>query len=683
MKTVLILQARMNSSRLPGKILMPLLGNIPLIGILLNRLKKAKKVDKIIVATSDQKEDEVLIKYLKKHKYSFFRGSEKDTLERFYRASKKFKAHVIIRITSDCPLSDPKLIDKFITKFFEKKPDYLANTFNVNTNKKLKNFWNAYPDGFDVEIFNFKLLESVYLKHKKIDRKEGAVVGYFLRKNLKFRKKVNILNEKLPYLIKNKIKLSVDTRKDFRIVKSIFDHFYPKIDFTFTEVIDYLKMKVKIKKNDKGLKLWDKANKLILGGNMILSKNPNLFLPNKWPTYYSKSKGYNVWDLNGKKYIDISLMGVGTNILGYSNSEVDSVVRKTIRKGNLTSLNCPEEVELAERLVSIHPWSEKVKLARSGGEANAIAIRIARANTNKHNVAFCGYHGWHDWYLSSNLNNSKNLDQHLIPGLNPIGVNKALKKTSFSFEYNNFNQLKKIVNENDIGIIKMEVCRSTEPNEIFLNKVRKFSSKKGIILIFDECTSGFRENLGGLHQKINIIPEIAILGKALGNGYAINAVIGKKNIMDAAKKSFISSTFWSERIGPTAAIKTLEIMEKNKSWKTITNLGKYLIKIWEKLSKRHKLSIEINGLPSLAKFKFKNSNNQKYKTYITQRMLEKGYLASNGVYMSTSHNLKILKKYEEILDEIFFEISLCEKGDLNIDYLLNYPVSTLPFGRVN
>ena len=151
--------------------------------------------------------------------------------------------------------------------------------------------------------------------------------------------------------------------------------------------------------------------------------------------------------------------------------------------------------------------------------------------------------------------------------------------------------------------------------------------------------------------------------------------------MDAAKESFISSTFWSERIGPTAAIKTLEIMEKNRSWKTITSLGKYLIKIWKKLSKRHKLSIEINGLPSLAKFKFKNSNNQKYKTYITQRMLEKGYLASNGVYMSTSHNLKMLKKYEEILDEIFFEISLCEKGDLNIDYLLNYPVSTLPFWK--
>tara|TARA_A100001015_G_C15040944_1_gene739636 strand:- start:528 stop:2585 length:2058 start_codon:yes stop_codon:yes gene_type:complete len=685
MKTILVVQARINSSRLPGKVLMPIVDEIPLIGILLKRLKKVKKVDKIIVATSKNKENDSLVKFLKKNKYNFYRGSENDTLKRYYDVSKKNNAKIVIRITADCPLVDPNLIDKFLDIFKNKKPDYLANTFNLDNLKKKYNFLKSYPDGFDVEIFTFKLLNEINKIHKSKDRKEGAVIGFFLKKNPKFLNKIKIINMKLPFLInQNKAKLSVDTKKNFNFVKSIFKYFYPNIYFDIFDVIKYLKIKKLNKDNEEsGYKLWKKANNIIIGGNMLLSKNPNLFLPEKWPTYYKKSKGINLWDLDGKRYTDMSLMGVGTNILGYSNSIVDSAVKKVIKDGNLTSLNCPEEVELAEKLLTIHPWAEKVKFARSGGEANTIAIRMARTISKKQNVAFCGYHGWHDWYLSANISDKKNLDKHLISGLNPLGVNKNLKDTSFPFEYNNFTQLKKIVQNNDIGIIKMEVCRSTGPNINFLKNVRKLCNQKSIILIFDECTSGFRENFGGLHKKININPDIAIFGKALGNGYAITAVIGKKDIVSASENTFISSTFWTERIGPAAAIKTLEIMEKTKSWEKITKLGKNLIKIWKKLSSKHKLNISINGIPSLCKFTIKSNNSLLYKTYITQKMLERGFLAANGVYMSTSHNNKILKKYEEILDEIFYDISLCEKGIFNIDYLLNYPVSKISFGRVN
>jgi len=536
-----------------------------------------------------------------------------------------------------------------------------------------------------VEIFTFKLLNEINKIHKFKDRKEGAVIGFFLKRNPNYLNKIKIINMKLPFLInQNKAQLSVDTKKNFNFVKSIFNHFHPNIYFSIFDVINYLKIK-KLNKNNKesGLKLWKKANNLIIGGNMLLSKNPNLFLPGKWPTYYKKSKGINLWDLDGQRYTDMSLMGVGTNILGYSNSIVDTAVKKVITEGNLTSLNCPEEVELAEKLLTIHPWAEKVKFARSGGEANTIAIRMARTISKKQNVAFCGYHGWHDWYLSSNISDKKNLDKHLISGLSPLGVHKNLKNTSFPFEYDNFIQLKKIVQNKNIGIIKMEVCRSTKPNINFLKNVRKLCNQKGIILIFDECTSGFRENLGGLHKKINVNPDIAIFGKALGNGYAITAVIGKKDIVSASENTFISSTFWTERIGPSAAIKTLEIMEKTKSWEKITKLGKSLIKIWKKLSMRHQLILDINGIPSLCKFTIISNNSLLYKTYISQRMLEKGFLAANGVYMSTCHDEKILKKYEEILDEIFYDISLCEKGIFNIDYLLNYPVSKIPFGRVN
>tara|TARA_B110000438_G_C15813468_1_gene650810 strand:- start:571 stop:1911 length:1341 start_codon:yes stop_codon:yes gene_type:complete len=442
--------------------------------------------------------------------------------------------------------------------------------------------------------------------------------------------------------------------------------------------------KKKYKSNlDLGQKLWKRANETILGGNSLLSKNPNLFLPNKWPTYFSKSKGCKVWDLNNKAYTDMSLMGVGTNILGYCNSEVDNAVKKAIKKGNLTTLNCPEEVFLAEKLLSMHSWAKKVKFARTGGEANAVAIRIARSASERKNVAFCGYHGWHDWYLAANIKNKKSLDEHLMPGLEPLGVPLNLRNTSFGFQYNNIDQLKKLIDEKNIGVIKMEVSRSTQPNIKFLKKVRDIATKKNIVLIFDECTSGFRQCFGGLHKLININPDMAIFGKALGNGYAITAILGKESVMDSAKKSFISSTFWTDRIGPVAALKTLEIMEREKSWRRISYLGEKVFLIWKKLSKKHNLKINISGLPSLAKFSFNSKNSLAYKTFITQEMLKHKFLAADGVYLSTSHNEKILKKYSEHLDEIFYKISKCESGNLNISNILNYPISYITFKRLN
>ena len=174
----------------------------------------------------------------------------------------------------------------------------------------------------------------------------------------------------------------------------------------------------------KGQELYKKAKKLIPGGTMLLSKRPEMFLPENWPSYFSKAKGCEVWDLDNNKFIDMTIMGIGTNILGYGNDEVDKAVQKVISNGNMSTLNCPEEVQLAEKLIEINPWADMVRFARSGGEANAIAIRIARAASGKDGVAVCGYHGWHDWYLSANHNRENELADHLLPGLNPIGVPK-------------------------------------------------------------------------------------------------------------------------------------------------------------------------------------------------------------------------------------------------------------------
>lgn len=323
--------------------------------------------------------------------------------------------------------------------------------------------------------------------------------------------------------------------------------------------------------NKKGQRLYKKAKQLIPGGTMLLSKRPEMFLPDKWPAYFNKSKGCEVWDLDDNKYVDM-VMGIGPNSLGYGNESVDKAVLEAIKKGNMSTLNSPEEVTLAEKLVEIHPWSEMVRFARTGGEANAIAIRIARAASQKDNVAVCGYHGWHDWYLSINLG-STGLDEHLLPGLKPSGVPKDLEGSVFPFTYNKFDELERLVSEKDIGVIKMEVQRNLPPKDNFLQKVRELASKNNIVLIFDECSSGFRETFGGLHKKFGIEPDMAMFGKAMGNGYAVTAVIGKKEVMEAAQTTFISSTFWTERIGSVAALKTLEVMQEVKSWEILPRLG--------------------------------------------------------------------------------------------------------------
>ena len=543
----------------------------------------------------------------------------------------------------------------------------------------------------DVEVFSYDLLKQANKLANKRNRLNGGVLVSFLKEN----KRYKIKNIKCSIKNVAKYRLTIDEEVDYKLLKKIYEHFSPNIHFSFTQIINFAKKNNKlfklnssIKLNEgsfisKSQKLWKRANSIILGGNSLISKNPNVFLPNGWPTYFVKSKGYNIWDLNNKKLIDMSLMGVGTNILGYCNTEVDNAVKKNIDFGNMTTLNCPEEVHLAEKLISMHDWADKVKFARTGGEANTLAIRIARAAAAKENIAFCGYHGWHDWYLSANLKNNSRLDTHLIPGLEPVGVPKSLKNTSFGFNYGDYKKLEQLVREKNIGIIKMEVARNKEPDIKFLKKVRNLATKKNIVLIFDECTTGFRQFFGGLHQVVNIVPDIAIYGKALGNGYAITAVIGKDSVMEKAKDSFMSSTFWTERIGPTAALKTLEIMERDKTWIRITNLGNKLIKIWKKIALRNNLKIKIFGLPTLAKFSIESTNFQAYKTFITQEMLKKGFLAANGVYISCSHNEKILKKYEEVLDEIFFNISKCERKELNIYDILNFPVSRVPFGRLN
>jgi len=436
-------------------------------------------------------------------------------------------------------------------------------------------------------------------------------------------------------------------------------------------------MKVK-----KGVKLWNKAKKIIPGGTQLLSKRSEQFLPDQWPSYFKKAKGVEVWDLDGNKYLDMSHMGIGACILGYADDDVNGAVKKVIDDGSMCTLNSPEEVELAELLIKLHPWAEMVRYTRTGGEAVVVAIRIARAYTGKDEVAFCGYHGWHDWYLSANLANEKNLDGQLLPGLKPLGVPRALRGTAIPFNYNKIGELEKIVGENDIGTIIMEPQREHSPEKDFLKNVRKIADRIGAVLIFDEITSGWRMNVGGIHMLYKVYPDIAVFGKAIGNGYPMAAVIGKKEVMDVAQDSFISSTSWTERVGPTAAIATINKIRKYDVSSHLCKIGNSIGDGWEKLAEKHKLKVNVMGIPPLATFKFNYGDlNQALHTLFTQEMLERGFLASKSVYVSYSHNEEHVKKYLENVDGVFKTMAEAIKNN-SVHKLLKGPIAHEGFRRL-
>ncbi len=673
MKILAIVQARMGSSRLPKKVLKEI-NSVPLIGILLERLSQSKKITEIVVATSKNNDNQPLVDYVKLKGFHAERGSEENVLSRFYNVAKKYDADLIVRITGDCPLVDSSIVDNIINFHIYNELDYSSN---VNP--------PTYPDGLDVEVFSYKCLQDAF-KNTSNGPDLEHVTPYMI-KNEK-----NQLNYENETDLSN-IRLTVDEEADFEVMENIFNHFHPNILFNWKDVISLynnnsvLFKNSEIKRNEgfymkKGQKLYKRAKEIIPGGNMLLSKRPEMFLPDNWPSYFSKSKGCTVWDLDGVDYIDMSIMGIGTNILGYGNDSVDEVVNRIVSNGNMSTLNCPEEVYLAEKLIEINPWSDMVRFARTGGEANAIAIRIARAASGKDNVAICGYHGWHDWYLASNIKSNSALESHLLSGLEANGVPKSLDGTVFPFHYNNFLELEQIVNENDIGIIKMEVERNQGPKDNFLQNVRDLATKKGIILIFDECTSGFRETYGGIHKKYDVEPDIAMFGKALGNGYSITAVVGKKDIMEAAQNTFISSTFWTERIGPAAALKTLEIMDELKSWNIISNSGSYIKEQWKRISSDFDINISISGIEALPSFRFESQNHLAYKTLITQEMLKKNFLANTSVYLCTEHSKEIIDSYLSELRAIFSIIRDCEDGN-DINSILDGPICHDGFSRLN
>jgi glutamate-1-semialdehyde 2,1-aminomutase len=671
LSTIAIVQARLGSVRMPGKVLEEVIGK-PLIAHLVSRLKRSEGLDQVVLAIPSSSVNDELALLADQIGIGVARGSELDVLDRFASAARQFPANSYVRITGDCPLVDPNVVGALIRRFNQHELDYACTGL-------------SFPDGLDVEVFKSSVLFEA--SEKARDNFDREHVTPWMKRATHL--KAEILEHTSDL---SRLRLTIDEPEDFEVLSGIFSH-YGGRDFGLTE-IELLAQEQPalfvgnqhLRRNEgsamgTGQKLWSRAQRVIPGGNMLLSKKAEMFLPKGWPSYFNRTAGCAVWDMDGSKYLDVGFMGIGTNVLGYSHPQVDDAVKEVITLGNLSTLNCPEEVYLAEKLCEMHPWAEMVKFTRSGGEAAAVALRIARAASGKDQVAFCGYHGWHDWYLSANLERQDALNNHLLAGLSPGGVPLALAGTAHAFDYNDHRQLESILLRGDIGVVFIEVERNFAPAPGFLESVRLLASKFGAVLVFDECTSGFRETHGGLHLKYGIEPDIAILGKTLGNGYAINAVMGRREVMEATQSTFISSTFWTERIGPTAGLAALGSFVSEDAPRRVHSLGQFVRSSWQSIASSNGLSIELRGLPALSTYSLLGYDAAEVRTLVTARMLAKGFLATTAFYASVAHTAEVVESYLNALSDVFQEISML--GPDGLRSVLPEGVAGVGFQRLN
>ena len=687
-----ILQARVSSTRLPGKVLKPILGK-PMLQQQVERVLRSKKIDRLVVATSTEQDDDPLVPLCESLGIESYRGSLTNVIDRFYQAALIYEPAHVVRLTGDCPLIDPQMIDDVIAFYLNNDYDYASNSLH-----------STFPDGLDVEIFRFSVLKKAWLETSLPSEKEHVTLHIYKHPE---RYRLGSF-EGTPDLSGHR--WTVDEPEDFVFVSTVFEELYPhtpcfstkdilklldarpelvSINRNFTRNSGLQKSILADKKQDpmqkrsKSLAMQERARQIIPGISQLLSKRPDQFSYGVWPGYFSRAKGAEVWDLDDNRYIDMSIGGIGATVLGYADPDVDNAVRNAIDQGVSSSLNCPEEVTLAELLCELHPWAKKVRYARSGGEAVAIAVRIARAHTGRDKIAFCGYHGWHDWYLAANIGTENALGEHLLSGLKPTGVPRGLKGTAFPFRYNHLEELQAIFREHagELAAIVMEPIRNDHPSPEFIAGIQKLARENGVALIVDEISAGFRLNSGGAHLVLNIEPDIAVFSKAIGNGYPIAAIIGKADIMETAQDSFISSTNWTERTGPAAAIATIQKHRRLDVGRHLVEIGEMVQHIWQESGQKHNLDLDIGGIPPLSHFSFKHPQALSMKAYFIQLMLEEGVLASTSFYAMFAHRKEHVEAYQKGVDGAFHEVAQAVKNG-NIAGLLIGQPSAAGFGRI-
>ena len=420
----------------------------------------------------------------------------------------------------------------------------------------------------------------------------------------------------------------------------------------------------------RSMELYQRACELIPGATQLISRRPTRFAYGVSPVFASRGKGSRIWDVDGHEYIDW-VSGIGAIILGYADDVVDDAVREQISTGTMYSINHELELELAEELVEQIPCAEMVRYAKGGGEACAIAIRIARGTTGRDKVLFCGYHGWHDWYLAANLSADASLDAHLFPGIEPIGVPQALRGTAIPFPYGDLDALGETLDANrgEVAAIMMEPFRSEMPPPGYLDGVARLAREHSVVLIFDEVSTGFRPSAAGSQPVVGVTPDMAVFAKSISNGYPMGAVVGRRDVMEPAGHMFISSTYWSDTIGLRAALTTLREVRRRDVPTTIQSTGEQLVARMNELAQSTGAPLRCLGVPHHPHLELDCEDpvlRTKLSTLFTQEMAKRGCHGYTSFYLNGAQDDADIEQTCQAANEVFGMMAeACSKQDVD------------------
>jgi len=674
---VAIIQARMDSTRLPGKVMREICGH-PMIWHQIQRVKRSRLIGKIVLATTTNEKDAPLLALAEECGVEGFAGSEDDVLDRLYRAAKQHRADVVVRLTGDCPLIDPQVTDRVIETFLKRRD----SVDWIDAGRKV-------PEGLDTEAFSFAALERAWREAQKEYEREHATV--YIALSGRFR--TDHLDQ--PWDLSG-MRWTVDEEADFQFVTKVYEELYPihNHEFGVENILDLLRRRpellainqditrnegflrslrkerrgkeVKVRSLERSEEYWRRAEKLIPAGTQTLSKGPTQFVKGVAPKYLQRGQGSHVWDVDGNEYIDYP-MALGPIILGHNYPAVVEAIKKQLEQGISFTLMHPLEVELAELLAEVIPCAEMVRYGKNGSDATGGAVRAARAYTGREKVAHCGYHGWQDWYIGCTTRNR--------------GVPQSCIDLQFAFEYNDIASLEKIFAENpgEIAAVIMEPIGAILPRDNFLENVRDLAHTNGAVFIFDEVATGFRFSLGGAQEYFNVIPDIACFGKAMGNGMPLSAIVGKREYMQVFDDVFFSFTFGGECLSLAASIATINEMREKNVIAHLWELGRRLQDGYNRLTSDMGMTeyTECIGLAprTVITFKDKEGKNSLFmKSLFQQEAIKRGILFSGAHCICYSHIVEdietTLGAYQEALDILAKGI----KGDCVADLLEGGPV---------
>lgn len=652
-KVLAILQARTGSSRLPGKVLKPILG-VPMLARQIERLRRARSIDRLVVATSTDPSDDALARMCQDAGVEVCRGPLDDVLERFLLAAEPYGPEWIVRLTGDCPVADPEVIDAAVHQALTGDYDYVSNTIEP-----------TYPDGLDVEVVRADVLEMAR-REAKLGSEREHVTPFVHKQPERFRLGQIKNTQNLSHL-----RWTVDEPQDFELIARFYELLYPQNpDFRQQDILNLLARQpelaefntavarnegyTKSLQKDASMKnssrysasevLLERATRSIPLGSQTFSKSKTQFPFGVSPFFMTRARGSRVWDADGNEYIDFinSLCSV---TLGYSDPDVDAAVRAQLEDGIIFSLPHPIEMQVAEAIIDMVPCAEMVRFGKNGSDATAGAVRLARAFTGRDRVAVCGYHGWQDWYIGSTLRNR--------------GVPQATRDLTHTFVYNDLNSLDALLKsrKDEFACIVMEPMNVAYPQPGFLEGVKEMAHRHGALLVFDETITGFRYANGGAQQLFGVTPDLATFGKGLANGYPVSAVTGRADVMKLMEEIFFSFTFGGETLSLAAALATMAKLKREPVTETLRQRGEKVMNGVNAMIAKHGIGdfVSIGGHPSWSLMAFKDAapyTQWQIKTLYMQEIQARGFLSFGSHNMSYAHSetdvAALLACYEEV-----------------------------------